>query len=418
MAESALRLGHPDTAEALLEAINQVSLDLPVQYKAAIDYLRGETARQQGDVARAVALWEPVANGMDRLYHTKASLALANLLLQKKKLPLKDAIDQIDSLRFAWRGDGLEVQILNNLGTLKVQNGQYLNGLQDMKEAATLADSLLDDSTPIRDNMRQIFADLFVGNGVEKIQPLEAVTIYNEFSSLMPPGPDSATASLHFADNLIRMDLLTKAETVLEDYLKTGSVPLSQVADIGAKLAAIYLLDGKPSKAVSALDNTAQGGADPRQHEERALLRSRAQSQLGETEAAIATLSGLDSKNARKLRIDVLWRAQKWAAAAEAVAPLLPSPADKIDDEAAGIVLNMAVATKLAGDTAKLEDLKLRYTRVMETTSLASAFGVVTRDTGVSTLSDHDTLMKMAGEVDMFKGFLDAYKKTEAPKGN
>ncbi len=70
--------------------------------------------------------------------------------LQQKKITLKQAIDNVDSLRFAWRGDGLEVNILHTLGALKVQDGQILSGLEDMKQAADLADSLLDDSAPIQ----------------------------------------------------------------------------------------------------------------------------------------------------------------------------------------------------------------------------------------------------------------------------
>jgi tetratricopeptide (TPR) repeat protein len=416
MAESALRLGRTDTAIALLGSVSTASEDFSPQYKSAIGYLRGEAFRQKNHIDDAVAAWQPVAKGIDRLYHTKASLALANLMLQQKKVTLKEAIDQVDSLRFAWRGDGLEVQILQNLGALKVQDGQYLSGLEDMKEAATLSDSLLDDATPIRDGIRRVFTDLFVGGQAEKIPPLEAVSLYQEFSSLLPPGQDSATASLHFADYLVRMDLLEKAEKIFEDNLKSGVAPDGQVAPMGAKLAAVYLLDAKPSLALAALDETARGGVDDKQREERVLLRARAQSQLGRTDDAISTLAAAGSKDAQKLKVDVLWHAKRWAAAAAAIEPMLPPPSAKLDDDGAKLVLNMAVASKLAGNTAALDALKTRYAAAMSATPLASTFGVVTRDGGLSSLADRDTLLKMSGEVDMFKGFLDSYKAGAAAK--
>jgi hypothetical protein len=132
---------------------------------------------------------------------------------------------------------------------------------------------------------------------------------------------------------------------------------------------------------------------------------------MGQTDEAIRSLAAIDTPDARRLKVDVLWQARRWGEAAKAISILLPSPAPaKLNDEEAKLVVNMAVASKLAGDTAGLEDIKARYSPVMAGTPMASTFGVVTRAGGLSTLSDRDTLLKMAGEVDMFKGFLDSYK--------
>ncbi len=410
MAESALHLGHTDMANQLLDSINQTSGALDPRYQAASDYLRGITYAQQGQPEKATALWEPVAKGLDRLYHAKASLSLTRLLLQEKKITLKQAIDQVDSLRFAWRGDGLEVNILHTLGALKVQDGQILSGLEDMKTAADLADSLLDDSAPIRDDMKKVFTDLFTSDVAGKVAPLEIVSAYNEFSNLIPPGPDAATAALNFVDSLIRMDLLDRAAALMEDQLKTGKLPDDKFAALGIKLTAVYLLDSKPAKALDALLETDKPGLPQRIHEERTLLKARAQSQLGETEDAISTLSSLNSKNALRLKADVLWRAQKWAEAAAATEVLLPDPKKPVSDEDAPYVINAAVAYKLAGNMDKLKEVKAKYEAPMASTKLASTFDVVTRDGGDSALGDRETMLKIAGEVDMFKGFLENYK--------
>src|SRR5690606_37531724 len=121
--------------------------DARPHFKEALDYLRGEAARQEGDAAMAARFWQPVADGPDRLYHTKASLALTLLRLQQNEITLQDALDALESLRYAWRGDGLEVQILHRLGLLKVQNGEYLAGLQDMETAVRLLEDAKWDSS-------------------------------------------------------------------------------------------------------------------------------------------------------------------------------------------------------------------------------------------------------------------------------
>jgi tetratricopeptide (TPR) repeat protein len=419
MAESALHLGHTDTANQLLNSINRSADSLDPQYKAAVDYLRGIAFSQMGQPEKAIALWQPVADGLDRLYHAKASLSLTRLLLQQKKITNKEAIDRVDSLRFAWRGDGLEVNILHTLGALKAQDGQILSGLEDMKRAADLADSLNDDSAPVRDDMKHIFTDLFLSDtSGSKVKPLEMVSVYNEFSTLIPPGPEAATAALNFADSLIRMDLLGKAAEIMEEQLKSGNLPEDKSAALGVKMTAVYLLDSKPKLALAALQETDRPDLSPRIHEERLLLKARAESQLGLTSEAITVLSTLNSKNAQRLKADVLWRAQKWDEAATATEALLPDltnplakpPVKPLSDEEASYVVNAAVAWKLAGNMDKLKEIKTKYDSAMAATKLASTFDVVTRDGGSSALGDRETMLRIAGEVDMFKGFLENYK--------
>jgi tetratricopeptide (TPR) repeat protein len=414
MAESALRLGHVDTAKRLLDTINMSSEALNPQYTAAIGYLRGESLAQDGKLDRAEEAWKPVAGGLDRLYHTKASLTLTRMLLQQKKIPLKEAIERVDNLRFAWRGDGLEVDTLRSLGELKIEDNQFLSGLHDLEDAANLSDSLLDDSTPVRNRMKSILSDLFIAGQASKIAPLEAVSVYGEYNKLLPAGLDGITAALNFADYLIRMDLLDQVEVLIEDQIKAG-VPEDKISGTGEKLAAVYLLDKRPQQALDALKKTERPAAKP--VEERLLLKARSLSQLNQTDDALAALGGLTSKNALRLKADVLWRAQKWDDAATTIQSLLPDVSAPLDEESASLVINAAVASKLAGNTARLQAIGEKYAKVMATTKQAATFGVVTRNGGVSDLADQATMLKIAGEVDMFKGFLDSYKAA-AGKGS
>ena len=417
MAESALRLGQTAPAKKLLESLNLMSGASDQHYEAALLYLKGEAARQDGDVEEALKLWGPVARGLDRLYHTKASFALTTLELQEKKITLKEAIDRVDSLRFAWRGDGLEVQILRNLGKLKIDDNRYLSGLEDMKAAIALSEGLSSDAADIRSDMARTVSSLFIGDKAQSISPLEAVSVYNEFSNLLPEGPESAAAALNFAGFLISMDLLDKAEAMIENLLQNGRVPEEKKAATGSRLAAVYLLDAKPKEALSALEKTATADMPPELAEERTLLKARAQSQLAHTDAAIGTLSALASKTALRLKADVLWKAQRWAETAAAVEPLLPDTTATPSDADAQLVVNAAVAYKLAGDKAGLQNIKSRYTQAMAKTGLSPVFGVVTRDGGKSTLADRESILKIAGEVDMFKSFLDNYK-AQSGKGS
>ncbi|MFN7114568.1 MAG: tetratricopeptide repeat protein [Alphaproteobacteria bacterium] len=418
MAESALRLGRTDTAIRLLDTLDTWSNTTEGHHRAAIAYLKGEAARQEGRKAEAIRIWRPVANGLDRLYHTKASLALANLELAENIISLKEAIDRIDSLRFAWRGDGLEVQILHNLGQLKVQNGQYLEGLGDMRRAMTLADSLLGDTDVIRADMSRVVSDIFIGGQAQNIAPLEAISIHSAYGNLMPTGTEGSVATLNFADFLIRVDLLEKAAELIDSQLRTGAAPNDKIPALGAKLAAVYLLDGRPAEALSAVQRSQRSDIAAPLEQERQMMRARALSQLNRTDDAITALAGFDTAEAKRLRADILWRGRRWIPAAQAIEALLPegTPAT-LEEDIADMVVNAAVAYKLGGNSEGLGNLRRRFGTAIAATPQANAFGVVTRDGGGSALSDRETILKIAGEVDMFKGFLKGYQSRGASGG-
>jgi tetratricopeptide (TPR) repeat protein len=410
MAESALRLGRIDTARKLLDSVPLQGADQDIRYISALSYLRGEALRQEGRMEEAIRLWRPVANSIDRLYHAKASLALTNLELQEKKITLQEAIDHIDSLRFAWRGDGFEIQILNDLGRLRVQNGQHFQGLTDLREAMRLSQELQIDTEPVLSDMRAAFRDIFIGNMGGKINPVEAVSIFNEFKDLLPEGRDNSLAQLNFADFLIQIDLLEKAEEILEGQIDGGFPLPEQMPGIGAKLAAIYLIDNRAEKALSAIARTERPGLANDQDTPRLLLKARALSQLGKTDDAIALLANNTDISAQRLTADVLWRARRWAEAAASIEIMLPPAKPPLEDAGGQMVVNAAVAYKLAGNKAALENLRSRYQAAMSTTALATTFAIVTRDGGASELADRGTILKTAGEVDMFKDFLDSYR--------
>jgi hypothetical protein len=49
----------------------------------------------------------------------------------------------------------------------------------------------------------------------------------------------------------------------------------------------------------------------------------------------------------------------------------------------------------------------------MAKTGQRDIFGVVTRESSSTDLSDRETLLRIAGEVDMFKGFLKSYHSAD-----
>ncbi|MGB0719782.1 MAG: tetratricopeptide repeat protein, partial [Bdellovibrionales bacterium] len=115
-AEVELRAGRIAVANEILEIVKQYTASMNAPQKAALAYLQGESARQAGDTDKTIELWEPLTKGPDDLYRAKAGLALTRLKVNEGALKPAAAIDNLERLRYAWRGDELESLINYWLG--------------------------------------------------------------------------------------------------------------------------------------------------------------------------------------------------------------------------------------------------------------------------------------------------------------
>lgn len=230
----------------------------------------------------------------------------------------------------------------------------------------------------------------------------------------MPAGSASIVAEQNYADYLVRMDLLEDAAKIFEKQIAKDLQDPLKIAETGTRLATVYLRDNKAKEALSAIQRSGRKDMPQDLVRRRELLRARALSDLGMTAEAIKVLSGIPTDDAKQLIADIHWRQRDWAKAAATLQNILPSPAAlKIsgDDGKSNLVLNTAVAYKMADDQAALAQLRSRYMEAMKNAHEGAAFAVVTRPVeGTVTLQDRETILKMAAEVDLFKSFLDNYR--------
>ncbi|MCD8519811.1 MAG: hypothetical protein LRY57_00560, partial [Alphaproteobacteria bacterium] len=122
-----------------------------------------------------------------------------------------------------------------------------------------------------------------------------------------------------------------------------------------------------------------------------------------------------------RLRADIAWQAGYWDDASYALQDVINDEDIKLTrpltDPQADIILQRALALNLSGDRIGLANMREQYTEAMTQTSKAKLFEVVTRARQSAGLADRETLMSAVSEVDLFKGFLESYKK-EAPASN
>src|SRR6202041_1642810 len=89
----------------------------------------------------------------------------------------------------------------------------------------------------IRDEMSQIFHDVFLGELGKNLSPLDALTLYQQYRNLMPTGADGIAVTRNLAERLVAVDLLDQASDLLEDLVKY-KLQGTDKGHVGARLAA------------------------------------------------------------------------------------------------------------------------------------------------------------------------------------
>lgn len=423
VSEILLRSGDTERAGDLLQMVEQEVKDLPLSQKSALKYLKGEKARQQDNLEDTKMYWSELAKGEDDLYRAKSGLALARLLVEEEDLPRGKAIDRLERLRYAWRGDDLEAQINYWLGQIYFDRGDHIKGLNIMREATTYA-SGTPLSQRIAQDMSNVFIGLFVGEKLEKVSPLDAVTLYEQFSELVPPDKRGDEIVEKLAEHLVQADLLERAGDLL-NYQLNHRIEGYDAFRVATRLSAIRLLDKKPDQAMAVL-NLADMKFKELPEELRtvenqrnlALLRARTLSQQGRPDQALAMLAEMQSNpDLNRLRADIAWGASYWDDAGEALRDVILdqniSLTRPLSAENAALLMQYAIALNLASDRVALANMREKYSDLMSQTEKAKVFEVITRPRKSSALADRETLLSVVSEVDLFTEILNDLKTVE-----
>lgn len=425
LAETSLRSGNTQRANLLLDALERDRRHLRPWTVAGLDYLLGEKYRQSGQHNLALDLWRPLAKGDDDLYRARASLAMTMLELQNSAISREQAIDRLEGLRYHWRGDELEAQTNFMLGRMYLDDKRYLKGFTILRDATVMSPGS-EIGNEIASFMADAFKELFLNDTLNEMTPIDAVTVYEEFRELTPAGAEGNRLIRRLAERLVEADLLGRSTALLQhqmDYRLSGR----EAADIGLRLAAVYLLNDEPERALPALDKAAALYAAEAQDDdirakqrEEQMLRARALSKQGNADGAMRILNRFPpTPDVNRLRADIAWTAGRWDDAADALNDMIMdeaiNPERPLSQKHADLLLNRAVALNLAGNRVALANLRTRYEDAMARTTRARMFDVVTRPRTGNLSSDRESIAALVSEVDIFREFLDSYRSSAEP---
>ncbi|HLZ67199.1 MAG TPA: tetratricopeptide repeat protein [Aliidongia sp.] len=408
LAEALLNAGDRDKAAAL--AADVLAHNPPAGEADRAKVLQGRVLAIQGDAKQAIELWSQVSKSPDSsLARAQATYAMTLSKLEAKEIDRADAIAALDRLRFVWRGDDFEVRVLRKLAELQIADGDYRSGFRSLRQVlASYGDSPV--AHGVADEMQRYFVDLFLGKAADNVPPLKQLGLYDEFKELTPPGAVGDEIIRKLADQLVKVDLLDRAAELLENQVKTRLTGVDQ-ARVAAQLALVRLLDRRPDDALAALDIPVPPDLPPELVNQRLELRARALAEQNKNDDALKLLAADASPDADRLRVDIYWKTQNWAAVVPVLKRGLKSPeAGKVDEDTARAVLKIATAMVLGKDRTGLAALQKQYGAAMDQSVLKDDFRVVAGNSS-ATSGDFKSLADRVAQISDLQGFMTTYRQ-------
>lgn len=408
-AEAAILAGDYRGAGAYLDVIAE---EAPTPSEAArIDFLRGRVLAAFGDEDAALDIWRRLANGEDRWARVRSERALIEHDLEQGVISPDEAADSLDQLRYAWRGDRLEFELLRELGRLRLKENDFEEGLDALRQAVTFFPNN-PETRSVAEELTQGFSDIFTRGASDAMTPLQALALYDRFRELTPVGKAGDQIIESLADRLVRVDLLDRAARLLDRQVKFRLQGQNK-ARVGARLALIHLLDRQPDSAIKALDESVAPGLEAGLADERRRLRARAIFDLSDAAGALKLLEDDDSRAADLLRADIFWRTQDWVEAAKVFRRLVGDAGldgRRLELETAGFILNWAVSLSLSDNSVGLGRLRQIYAGKMDATPYREAFRLITNESD-GELGNFMNLSERFDEIGRFQAFLSSYRE-------
>jgi tetratricopeptide (TPR) repeat protein len=375
LAEAALELNDVAAADAAASAALGEAPTQTLRLEARLVQARITAAR--GDAAGALTLFDELSRARDEEVAVRASLESIRMKRASGAMRAIDCVEPLEALRFRWRGDALELAIVGTLGEVYSELGRWREALATMRVAADRfpADPA---ARQLRADMGTLFERLFLDGEADQLEPIQALGLFYEFADLTPVGPNGDRIVRLLSGRLVHVDLLEQAAQLLQHQVDERLTGVGK-AQVAADLAAIYLMDSQPERALVAINASRQPNMPTPLLAERRILEARAFLGLGRLDNAVELVERDRSEDAQRVRGEAAWRARDWERAAVELRTLvgMRNRAQPLDADGRQTVLRMGIALTLSGNEAGVRQLYRDYAGDMAGTDEADAFEVV-----------------------------------------
>ncbi|MFN6999294.1 MAG: metallophosphoesterase [Elioraea tepidiphila] len=369
-AEAMLEGGEIEVADALLARLGE----LP-----ELALSRAMLMEARGRIDEALAAYEALDRLRDRRQRVRALARAVELGLREGRIGAPEAAARLEPLLYAWRGDAAERALRLRAAELRAQSGDWSGALLLLRETASL---FPDRAGDIRARLGEAFAALFRDGAADTMPPVEAIALFEENADLLPPGQAGDEMVARLAERLVALDLTARAGITLQRLMDSQPERGIDRARTGLRLARLKLADGDAAAALAVLGASEPHRPPPALATERLVLRARALAASGDSPGARALLAQSEDPVALDARAELAAQAGDWKDAVAALKVLarsrLPAPGNPLDADQRRMLLRLAVAASLSGDTETLSGLARDHGAAMATGPLSEPFRLLT----------------------------------------
>jgi hypothetical protein len=170
----------------------------------------------------------------------------------------------------------------------------------------------------------------------------------------------------------------------------------------------VYLTSRKPDRAIAALRSTRIADLAGELRQQRLLLESRAQSDVGRHDLALDIISNISGREAIRLRSDIYWASRRWREASEQIELYYADrwrdfkPLDAVEKSD---VIRAVVGYALAEDAIGLARFREKYGPFMSGEADRAVFETASKPASGSS-AEFAEIARLAASVDTLDGFI------------
>ena len=384
--------------------------------KDTLAYLGGLAAEANKQYDEAVKRYLIAEAGKSMQERALAAHNRIQIQFNQGKLTPDVAIHQLQLLPYVWRGGDFEYETVKQAAHMLIDAGFYREGFLNLRDIiARYPDN--PDAPNVSKSMNELFDRLFLLGEADKMPPIQAIGLYNEFQELTPAGEKGDEMIRKLADRMASVDLLDEASELLRHQVQYRLTGMERTR-VATRLAFLDLSNKDPKGALDALDSSEMPGMSPELQTQRRFLRVEALGDLDRVAEALALIVNDHGEDAKKVRAEIYWKQKRWPEAAAALEAItdLPTPNKRLSQEQAQNVVDLATALTLAKDERGLARLRKVYADSMKASNLEEAFDLLTSppEHGIMDYHKVDDTIK---QVQDFQSFLGAWQKQTKEQG-
>jgi hypothetical protein len=341
----------------------------------AANLLRARAGQALGHPDEARLRYARVVQSGDPVERMEARLSKLEGDVARGAIRPEAALKELDAIRYSWRGDGIEERALRLSYRLADARGD-LSGTLSAGAALVRFHDVADLGPEFLPGLRaKLTAAL---DPARKLALDKAAGLYWDYRDLAPNGAEGDLMASQLAARLQQAGLYERAADLLSYQLTQRAGDLAR-GPLSARVAGLYILAGRPERALRTLRETDDPGLPDAMIAERKRVEAAALTQVGRAEEAMAVLQDLPGTSA--LQAEILWQRREWARYATLSAGALPK-GRVLDPVAQAQVLRHAISQAMLGREDALSGLHARYAGAFKGLSSAPVFEMLTGTAG------------------------------------